>query len=74
MTSELSLVDSFLVLTTLWHYSVTILTSKYAAIIIFIYCLLEMPVTVAERRKAWTLFDRADAGPVDSNPTLGMDV
>jgi hypothetical protein len=33
-----------------------------------------MPVTVAERSKAWTVFFRADAGTMGSNPTLGMDV
>jgi hypothetical protein len=32
------------------------------------------PVTVAERSETWTVFDRADAGTVGSNPTLGIDV
>jgi hypothetical protein len=31
-------------------------------------------VTVAERSKEWTVFIRADAGTVGSNPTQGMDV
>jgi hypothetical protein len=33
-----------------------------------------MPVTVAERSKACTVFARSEAGIVDSNPTQGMDV
>jgi hypothetical protein len=33
-----------------------------------------MPVKVAERSKAWTVFARADAGTVGSNLTLGMHV
>jgi hypothetical protein len=33
-----------------------------------------MPVTVAERSKAWTVFARSDAEIVVSNPTRGMDV
>jgi hypothetical protein len=33
-----------------------------------------LPVTVAPRSKAWTVFARWDAGIVDSNPTQGMDV
>jgi hypothetical protein len=39
-------------------------------------CLLNasQPVTVAERSKEWTVFARADAGTMVSNPTLGMDV
>jgi hypothetical protein len=28
-----------------------------------------MPITVAERSKAWTIFARSDAGIVGSNPT-----
>jgi hypothetical protein len=32
------------------------------------------PVTVAERSKACTVFDRSEAGIVRSNPTQGMDV
>jgi hypothetical protein len=35
---------------------------------------LPLPVTVAERSKAWTVFARADAGTVGSNPTLGTEV
>jgi hypothetical protein len=35
---------------------------------------LHEPVTAAERSKAWTVFTRADAGTVCSNPTQGMDV
>jgi hypothetical protein len=34
----------------------------------------ELPVTVAERSKAWTVSARADTGTVSSNPTQGMDV
>jgi hypothetical protein len=33
-----------------------------------------MPVTVAERSKACTVFARSEAGTVASNPTQGMDV
>jgi hypothetical protein len=33
-----------------------------------------VPVTVAERSKAWTVFARAEAGTVYSNPTQGMVV
>jgi hypothetical protein len=33
-----------------------------------------VPVTVAERSKAWTVFARSEAGIVYSNPTQGMDV
>jgi hypothetical protein len=33
-----------------------------------------MPVTVAERSKAYTVFARTEAGIVCSNPTQGMDV
>jgi hypothetical protein len=33
-----------------------------------------LPVTVAERSNAWTVFARSDAVIVGSNPTRGMDV
>jgi hypothetical protein len=33
-----------------------------------------MPVTVAGRSKACTVFARSEAGIVGSNPTQGMDV
>jgi hypothetical protein len=33
-----------------------------------------MPIRVAARSKAWTLFARSDAGIVGLNPTRGMDV
>jgi hypothetical protein len=33
-----------------------------------------IPITVAARSKAWTLFARLDTGIVGSNPTEGMDV
>jgi hypothetical protein len=33
-----------------------------------------MPITVAARSKAWTVFARSNAGIVVSNPTRGMDV
>jgi hypothetical protein len=36
--------------------------------------LLKMPITVAARCKAWTVFGRLNAGIVGSNPTQGMDV
>jgi hypothetical protein len=35
---------------------------------------LIMPVTVAARSKAWTVFARSNAGIVRSNPTQGMDI
>jgi hypothetical protein len=35
---------------------------------------LFMPVTVAERSKACTVFARSEAGTVGSNTTQGMDV
>jgi hypothetical protein len=34
----------------------------------------EMPVTVAGRPEAWTVFARSEAGIVVSNPTQSMDV
>jgi hypothetical protein len=36
--------------------------------------LLKLPVTVAERSKACTVFARSEAGIVGSNPTQGMGV
>jgi hypothetical protein len=33
-----------------------------------------VPVKVAEWSKAWTVFARADAGTMGSNPTQGIDV
>jgi hypothetical protein len=33
-----------------------------------------LPVTIAERSKACTVFSRSEAGTVDSNPSQGMDV
>jgi hypothetical protein len=33
-----------------------------------------VPITVAARSKAWTVFARSDAGIVGSNPAQGMDV
>jgi hypothetical protein len=33
-----------------------------------------LPVTVAGRSKAYTLFADSEAGTVGSNPTQGMDV
>jgi hypothetical protein len=35
---------------------------------------MEVPVTVAERPKAWDVFARSEAGIVGSNSTQGMDV
>jgi hypothetical protein len=35
---------------------------------------VSMPLTVAERFKAWTVFARSEAGIVDLNPTQGVDV
>jgi hypothetical protein len=38
-------------------------------------CLISiLPVTVAERSTAFTVFARSEAGIVGSNPTQGMDV
>jgi hypothetical protein len=36
--------------------------------------MVKLPITVAKRSKAWTVFDRADSGTVGSNHTQGMDV
>jgi hypothetical protein len=36
--------------------------------------ILDKPVTVDERSKAWTVFARSDAGIVGLNPTQEMDV
>jgi hypothetical protein len=33
-----------------------------------------VPITVAARSKAWTVFARSNPGIVESNPTQGMDV
>jgi hypothetical protein len=33
-----------------------------------------VPIPVAARFKAWTVFARSNAGIVGSNPTQGMDV
>jgi hypothetical protein len=33
-----------------------------------------LPVTVAERSEAYTVFTRSEAGTMGSNPTQGMDV
>jgi hypothetical protein len=33
-----------------------------------------MPIAVAARSKAWTVFARSNAGIVGSNPAQGMDV
>jgi hypothetical protein len=35
---------------------------------------ISLPVTVAARSKAWTVFARSNAGIVGSNPTQGMVV
>jgi hypothetical protein len=35
---------------------------------------ISLPVTMAARPKAWTVFARSNAGMVRSNPTQGMDV
>jgi hypothetical protein len=35
---------------------------------------VKLPLTVAARPKAWTVFARSNTGVVDSNPTRGMDV
>jgi hypothetical protein len=35
---------------------------------------LRLPVAVAERSEAWTVFDRSEAVNAASNPALGMDV
>jgi hypothetical protein len=36
--------------------------------------LYDMPITVAMRSKAWTVFARSNAGIMGSNPIQGMDV
>jgi hypothetical protein len=38
------------------------------------YYVQELPLTVAARSKAWTVFVRSNAEIVGSNPTQGMDV
>jgi hypothetical protein len=38
------------------------------------YIRVSLPVAVAERSKAWTIFDRLEAVTANSNPALGMDV
>jgi hypothetical protein len=38
------------------------------------YQATEMPITVASRYKAWTIFARSCIGIVGSNPARGMDV
>jgi hypothetical protein len=43
-------------------------------LIAFYHTNIVMPVTVAEPSKPWTVFARADAGTVGSNPTQGMNV
>jgi hypothetical protein len=40
----------------------------------YIYLKFIVPVTVAERSNACTVFPRLEAGIVGSNPTQGMDV
>jgi hypothetical protein len=35
---------------------------------------MQMPITVAARSKAWTVFAPSNAGIVGSNSTQGMDV
>jgi hypothetical protein len=37
------------------------------------YCII-LPITVAARSKAWTLFAPSNAGIVGSNPSQGVDV
>jgi hypothetical protein len=37
-------------------------------------CVRGLPITVAARFKAWTVFAHSDAGIVGSNPIQGMDV
>jgi hypothetical protein len=37
-------------------------------------CWAHLPITVAARSKAWTVFSRSNTGIMGSNPTRGMDV
>jgi hypothetical protein len=46
----------------------------FNAFIIFISFPFLIPVTVAERSKAYTVFARLEDGILGSNPTQGMDV
>jgi hypothetical protein len=48
----------------LWLYSPLLDLGCFSSFLI-----LYMPVTVAERSEAWTVFTRSDAGIVGSNPT-----
>jgi hypothetical protein len=38
------------------------------------YTAITLPVAVAERSAAWTVFDRLEAVIAGSNPALSMDV
>jgi hypothetical protein len=40
----------------------------------YAYLITGLPITVAARFKAWTVFARSNAGILGSNPTQGMDV
>jgi hypothetical protein len=40
----------------------------------YTWCRVQVPITVAARCKAWTVFARPSTGIVGSNPTQGMDV
>jgi hypothetical protein len=41
---------------------------------IFLKVQVNVPITVAARSKAWTVFARSNTGIVGSNHTQGMDV
>jgi hypothetical protein len=47
-------------------------TCQYPVYIASVICWL--PITVAARSKAWTVFARSNAGIVGSNPTEGMNI
>jgi hypothetical protein len=51
--------------------NVQVLIDGYNLITIYGF---SVPVTVAARSKAWTVYERSDAEIMGSNPTQGMDV
>jgi hypothetical protein len=52
----------------------SVMVYKFITFFIFIGVRHCLPVTVAERSKACTVFARSQAGIVGSNPSQGMDV
>jgi hypothetical protein len=51
-----------------------VVRSTFDSHFLFKHSKLDLPVTVAELSKAWTVFACSDAVIVGSNPTWGMDV